>query len=185
MNVNKRIKNKEPGNLTGCCGLYCGLCSKYQSKSPSRCIGCKPGDQHLWCSIWNCCVKKHGFETCAECNEIDNCEILVRRKVAEWIPAIDNLRQIKKEGLAKWLNGQKERQSLLEELLQNFNEGRSMSFLCKACARMPVNLIYDAMQETNKKIADEKITGYDKKARAAILKSSVKDKAGRYSINLS
>ena len=107
------MKNNQARNLIGCCGLYCGLCNKYQSKAPSRCIGCKLGEQHSWCSIWNCCVKKHGFETCTECSQIFDCAIFVRRKVAEWIPAADNLRQIKEVGLENWLEEQKERHTLV------------------------------------------------------------------------
>ena len=55
----------------------------------------------------------------------------MRRKVAEWIPAADNLRQIKEVGLENWLREQKKRQALLEELIQNYNEGRSMNLYCK------------------------------------------------------
>jgi hypothetical protein len=118
------MKNSEAKNLVGCCGLYCGLCNKYQSTAPSRCIGCKPGEQHSWCSIWNCCVKKRGFETCSECSEIFNCTIFIRRKVAEWIPAADNLYQIANTGLEHWQKEQQKRQNLVEELLHNYNEGR-------------------------------------------------------------
>jgi hypothetical protein len=79
-------------------------------------MGCRLGEQHSWCSIWNCCVKKHRFETCTECGEIFDCIIFMRRKVLEWIPAADNLNQIKEVGLESWLREQKERQVLLEEL---------------------------------------------------------------------
>jgi len=178
------MKNKEAKSLIGCCGLYCGLCIKYQSKALSRCIGCKLGEQHSWCSIWNCCVKKHGFETCTECSDIFNCEIFVRRKVTEWIPAADNLRQVKEFGLENWLKEQKERQSLLEELLQNYNEGRSMSFYCKACTMIPINLVNDAMKESKKKIAREKINNSDLKAKAKIMKSAIKDIAVKYNVNM-
>jgi hypothetical protein len=178
------MQNKLEKSLVGCCGLYCGLCSKYQSKTPSRCIGCSLGEQHSWCSIWNCCVKKHGFDTCTECNEIFNCEIFLRRKVAEWIPAFDNLRQIKEVGLENWLKEQKDRQSLVEELLHNYNEGRSMSFFCKACARMPLNLLYDCVKESKTKIISEKIGKSDIKAKAKILKSTIKDKTVIYNINV-
>ena len=30
------MKNNEAKDLIGCCGLYCGLCAKYQLKAPSR-----------------------------------------------------------------------------------------------------------------------------------------------------
>ncbi len=176
--------NQTKNDLIGACGIYCGLCTKYQSRAKSRCIGCKVGEQHSWCSIWNCCVKRHGLETCNECSEIFNCAIFLRRKVAEWIPAADNLLQIKEVGLENWLKEQKERQALVEELLQNYNEGRSMSFYCKACTRMPVNLINDAMEEAKKKIMSEKIDNFDIKSRAKILKSIIKDMAIKSSINM-
>jgi hypothetical protein len=180
----KKIENREAKNLVGCCGLYCGLCNKYQSKAPSRCIGCRLGGQHAWCSIWNCCVKKHGFEHCAECNEIFNCPIFLRRKVGEWIPAADNLRQIKETGLESYLLEQIERQALLEQLLQNYNEGRSMNLFCKTCARMSIDLINQAINEANEKLASENVDKSDMKSRARILKAVIKDLASKENIDL-
>jgi hypothetical protein len=178
------MKNNEAKSLIGCCGLYCGLCNKYQSKAPSRCVGCRLGEQHSWCSIWNCCVKKHGFETCTECEEVFNCEIFLRRNVVQWIPAFDNLRRIKESGMKNWLKEQKKRQALVEKLLGNYNEGRSMSFFCKACARMPINLIYEAVKESNKKVVSEKIDRSDVKTKAKMLKSVINDKAVKYNISM-
>ena len=59
-----------------------------------------------------------------------------------------------------------------------------MSFFCKACARIPVNLIHDAVEESNKKIVSEGIDKSDIKARAKTLKSAIKDKAVKYNINM-
>ena len=178
------MKDSETKKLVGCCGLYCGLCNKYQSQAPSRCIGCKLGEQHAWCSIWNCCEKKHGFETCAECSEIFDCTIFLRRKVAEWIPAADNLRHIKAVGLTNWLQEQRERQTLVEELLQSFNEGRSMSFYCKACSRMPIELIKGAIKGAQEKLEREKADAIDMKSRAKIVKAMITDLALEAHINL-
>ena len=179
------MKNDEAKNLIGCCGLYCGLCNKYQSKAPSRCIGCKLGEQHSWCSIWNCCVKKHGFETCTECEQIFRCEIFVRRKVADWLPATDNLQQIKEVGLKSWLNEQRERQALLEKLLHEYNEGRSMSFYCKVCSRMTTESINRAIEEAKEKLVNEKVVEPDMKSKAKILKAKIKDIALEGNVNLS
>lgn len=161
-------------DLIGACGLFCGLCAKYQSKAKSRCIGCKQGEQHSWYSIWNCCVMNHGFETCVECNKIFDCEIFIRRKVAEWIPASDNLRQIKENGLETWLLEQNERQALLELLLEDYNEGRSMNFFCKICAGMPPYLINKALEEAKEKLADDKIDKSEMKLKAKVFKTIVK-----------
>ena len=179
------MNDNQAKNLIGCCGLYCGLCNKYQSTAPSRCIGCKLGEQHSWCSIWNCCVKKHGFETCTECEEVFQCEIFLRRKVAEWIPAADNLRQIKAVGLKSWLIEQRERQALLEKLLQNYNDGRSMSFYCKACSRMSIDLINNAIAEAEKRLVSEKVAESEMKSRAKFLKTAIKDLALDSNVNLS
>jgi hypothetical protein len=178
------MKNREAKSLIGCCGLYCGLCNKYQSKAPSRCIGCKLGEQHSWCSIWNCCVKKHGFETCTECSELFHCPIFLRRKVGEWIPAADNLHQIKEAGLETWLREQKEKQALLEKMLQNYNEGRSMSFYCKVCARMPIDLINKSIEKAKEKLAGEKVDKSDVKSKAKVLKAIIKDSAIKANVNL-
>ena len=168
----------------GCCGLYCGLCSKYQSKAPSRCIGCRLGEQHSWCSIWNCCVKKHGFESCTECSEIFNCTIFVRRKVAEWLPAADNLRQIKEVGVESWLRKQKERQALLEELLRQYNEGRSMSIYCKVSSRMPIDLIRKAIEEAKDEFVRMKVDKSDIKSKARVLKAVIRSLALKEKIKL-
>jgi hypothetical protein len=175
----RNIIHEKPRNLVGCCGLYCGLCSKYQSKAPSRCIGCKLGEQHSWCSIWNCCVKKHGSETCAECGQIFRCPVFLRRKVREWIPAADNLRRIKEGGLEDWLEEQKVKQRLLEKLLHNYNEGRSMGFYSMVCSRMSIELINTAMNGAEKKIADEKTEKSDLKSKAKILKAAIKELASK------
>lgn len=163
-------------------GLGTKLLSEIERETKKT--GSKLGEQHSWCSIWNCCVKKHGFETCTECSEIFNCAIFIRRKVAEWIPATDNLRQIKEVGLENWLKEQKERKTLVEELLQNYNEGRSMSFYCKVCTRMPINLINQAIKEAKKKIVSEKIDNSDMKSKAKILRSTIKDISVKSNINM-
>jgi hypothetical protein len=142
------------------------------------------GEQHSWCSIWNCCIKKHGFESCTECSEIFNCTIFLRRKVVEWIPAADNLRQIKEVGLENWLKEQKERQALLEELLRNYNEGRSMNLYCKVCARMPIDMINTAIKEATEKLASEKEDESDVKSKARVLKEVIKELAFKVNIDL-
>jgi hypothetical protein len=122
--------------------------------------------------------------TCAECSDLFICAIFSRRKVAEWIPAADNLRQIKEVGLENWLNGQKERQRLVEELLQNYNEGRSISFYCKACARMSIELMNRAIKESKKKYAGEQVDESDIKSKAKILKAIIEDLAFKTDINM-
>ncbi|MBP7049418.1 MAG: DUF3795 domain-containing protein [Phycisphaerae bacterium] len=54
----------------GVCGLDCGLCPRYYTAGPSRCLGCAGPDfpnRHPSCSFITCCVKKKGLEVCGEC----------------------------------------------------------------------------------------------------------------------
>jgi hypothetical protein len=91
---------------------------------------------------------------------------------------------MKEVGLTQWLQEQKERQTLVEELLHNFNEGRSMSFYCKACSRMPIGLITRAIQGTQEKFEQGKADTNDMKSRAKILKAMITDLALEAHINL-
>ena len=97
--------------------------------------------------------------------------------MAEWIPAVDNLRQIKEFSLESWLNEQKKRQTLLEKLLQDYNEGRSMSLYCKVCARIPIDLISKTIEKANEKLTSEKADKSDIKLKAKVLKTMFKDLA--------
>ena len=182
------MKEIDAEDLIGCCGLFCGLCNKFQSKAPSRCIGCKKGEQHSWCSIWNCCVKKHGFETCAECEELFKCTIFTRRYRAKRL--LDRLDggDVTADGLAElknWLQNQRERQNMVELLLQEYNDGRSMTYHCKVCSRMSLNLISMAIKESNEKYITKIIDHSDIKLKVKIFKEIINNIAIKSQINLS
>jgi len=173
-------------NLVGCCGIFCGLCSKYQSRSPSRCIGCRLGEQHSWCSIYRCCVMKKGFTTCAECEEYP-CERYYRRGwgTDQWSQtAEESLNSIKEIGMRDWLKEQRRRRLLLENLLTNYNEGRSMSFYCLAAMLMPPELINKAINELKEKLAVNQIDSSDVKAKAKALRGIIQGLAQGAGIEL-
>jgi hypothetical protein len=104
--------------------------------------------------------------------------------VIEWIPAADNLRQIKQVGSESWLREQKERQALLKELLQNYNEGRSMKLYCKTCSRMSIGLIHKAIKEAKEKLASGKVNKSDMKSKASVIKAVIRDLALKADITL-
>jgi len=176
------MNSAEEKNLVGCCGLFCGLCAKYQSKAPSRCVGCRLGEQHSWCSIYMCCEVKKGFEVCIECTDYP-CERYVRRswgtdqvsKVAQ-----QDMERIGRSGLETWLDEQRERRLLLEELLANYNDGRSMRFCCLACTLMPIALIREALAEAKAM----PLNGSDLKAKAKGLRSIAHRLASKSGIEL-
>ena len=181
------MKLAEERNLAGCCGIYCGLCPRHQSKAASKCPGCKVLSLTISCKLYNCCVKKNSFETCAECaefpcNKYENFfdfDSFVSHKVC-----LPNLQRIKKAGLTKWLGEQNKRKHVLEKLLANYNEGRSCSLFCISTALMPPALITKAVSQAQKTIVADKISNSDIKAKAKIVRSTIQDHATKAGLDL-
>jgi len=140
------------------------------------------------CKLFNCCVKGKGFVTCVECDDFP-CEkyegffqwddSFITHKVCS-----PNIERINKVGLKMWLQEQSKRRQALENLLANYNEGRSCSFFCVATALMPVDSITKAVNEAKKTLVNNNIDESDKKAKAKILKSVIRDLALRANIDL-
>jgi len=64
----------------GCCGAYCGTC---QAMKDGSCKGCKLGYDtgerdinRAKCRMKLCCFRDKGFETCADCPELEECDII-------------------------------------------------------------------------------------------------------------
>jgi hypothetical protein len=173
-------------DLAGCCGLFCGLCPRYQSKAPSRCLGCQLGEQHSYCSIYRCCNRNDNF-TCADCNEYP-CERLLRvlgveKGLDSFIshrPALNNLDRIQKDGLEAFLEEQKERRLLVEELMARFNEGRSMTFFCTAGALLPP----DALRETVAEVEGLLGGSETPKERAKLMRNAIGERAKQDGVDL-
>jgi hypothetical protein len=181
----------EEKHLASCCGLYCGLCPRFQSKAASRCLSCHLGEQHSYCSVYRCCVTKRGLFTCADCDDYP-CERLSRvLGVEEGLdsfishkPALPNLDRIREVGLETYLEEQRARRLLVERLLADYNEGRSMSFYCRACALMPPDLVRQAIGEMDGMLANKRLNDLDLKAKARAMKSLVRESASKSGIDL-
>lgn len=88
---------------------------------------------------------------------------------------MQNLDEIKKSGLDSWLKDQRERRVLVENLLDNYNEGRSMSFYCKVCIVLPVEVINNAIGKARETFMSDKISDSDMKSKAKILKTIIQE----------
>ncbi len=147
--MEKQISKLYP--TIACCGIDCGLCPRYYTEGTSKCPGCLGEnflERHPTCSIVTCCVKKNGFETCAECPQFP-CE-----KIRKWDTAdsfvshkksLENLRHIKEGGIAEFAKQQKERIMILRKLIREYDDGRSKSFFCLAAALMEVDDLDEAL----------------------------------------
>ncbi len=129
---------------------------------------------------------KKGLTTCIECEEYP-CDRYSRRGWGgdQWTrTAQDNLESIKKHGMEGFLKEQRERRLAVEELLADYNDGRSMSFYCIACRLMPINLISQAAAELKQRLSDNQIDDSDIKAKAKALKAIIQELASQSGIEL-
>jgi len=178
----------EERDYAGVCGLYCGLCPRFQSTAPSRCLGCQLGPQHDYCSVYRC-ARKRGYWTCAECDEYP-CERLLRLvgdgadSFLSHRPMLPNLERIREAGLDAHLQEQHERRLLAEQLIAEYNEGRSMTFYCTAVALLSPQLVREALEEMGKMLATGQVEGAEIKAKAKAMKALLQKRADQAGVSL-
>jgi hypothetical protein len=166
----------------GVCGLDCGLCPRYYTKGASRCPGCAGPDfinKHPSCSFITCCVKKKNLEECAECSEFPcskfkSDEEYQQLKESSSYPSykkvMPNLNFIKEHGIEKFVEQQKKRMKLLEMMIEDFDDGKSRSFFCKATALIDLAILEKSLNAAIQKIKTDKIKPNDVKIKTKILK---------------
>jgi Protein of unknown function (DUF3795) len=170
----------------GCCGIDCGLCPRYHAKGDSTCPGCGGPDfklKHPSCGFLSCCAVKHGLEVCAECQEFPCKRFDSERQGYDSFvthqKVFANQAAIKCDGIDCFLTQQKPRINILEDFLKNYDDGRSKSFFCLACALLPLNNLNEIHTEFKN---DNKPT--DNKAANKQLKDSLQTAANELNIEL-
>ncbi|MFX0015951.1 MAG: DUF3795 domain-containing protein [Promethearchaeota archaeon] len=191
--MNKLIKTYP---TIGTCGLDCGLCPRYYTAGPSRCPGCcGPNffNKHPSCSFITCCVKKKKLEVCAECSEFpcskfkDEEEYQQIEESSSYPPSkniMSNLNFIKEHGVKKFIDQQEKRIKLLEIMIENFNDGRSKSFFCKAVALLDLRSLENSLGDATRKIKINNIKSDDIKNQAKILKNILNEVALKEGVEL-
>ncbi len=167
----------------GVCGLDCGLCPRYYTAGPSRCPGCAGPDfanKHPSCSFITCCVKKRNLEVCGECPDFPCPKFKTEdqyRQVKEstsyppYQKVLPNLHAIKEHGIAQFMRQQRRRIRLLEKMIQNFDDGRSRSYYCRAAALLDPADLEGSLAAAVRKIKVDQIQPNDLKAKAKILRA--------------
>ncbi len=180
----------------GCCGLDCGLCPRFYTAGHSRCPGCAGPNffnKHPSCSFITCCVKKKNLEVCAECSEFPcskfkSDEEYQQLQGSSSYPSskkvIPNLNFIKKHGIKKFIEQQRNRIKLLETMIKNFDDGRSRSFFCKAATLLELTSLTSSLDKATQKIKTDKIKQNDVKKKAQILKEIIKKTAFKEGVEL-
>jgi len=167
----------------GICGLSCRLCPRYHIEGKSKCGGCKTDSRMVvGCPFINCAVKKKGIEFCWQCEEDKTCERW--RKHREfgrqhdsfkcYQKLEDDISFIQKNGVRQFEKAQKTREQLLNEMLQDFNEGRSKNYYCIAATVLEIEELKDALNKAKKDS-----TGLEIKGKSRVLHSILDEIAER------
>ena len=169
----------------GCCGIDCGLCPRFYTDGHSRCPGCGGsgfGSKHPPCSLKTCCTEKHSLEICSQCIEFP-CQKYKDKKKIERDSFVThkkifkNHEQIKALGIGEFISNQNKRISILQDLLANFDEGRSKSYFCLAAALLSTECLQTAR--------DEATLETDRKRKAKALKAALQKCAEMENVILS
>ena len=81
-----------------------------------------------------------------------------------------NLNFIKEHGIKIFIAQQKKRIKLLERMIENFDDGRSKSFFCKAACLHDLTNLESSLNEATQKIKTDNIKLDDTKVKTKILK---------------
>lgn len=173
----------------GACGLDCVLCPKYYTEGRSKCGGC--GSEYSYaavgCKIFRCCVKEKGRETCADCADLP-CERLKGADDTDSFVShrrmMANLRFIREHGLDEFRREQGRREELLQEMLDEFNDGRSKSLFCVAAALLPLEALEGSITKARGKMVEEGTVSQDLKGRARALRECLEEAAASRAMDL-
>ena len=161
----------------GICGLSCRLCPMYHTDGVSKCQGCKSQNRIVvGCPFITCAVKKKGVEFCWDCNESGQCEKWKKhrdsgRKVDSfkcYQKLEDDISFTQRNGIKEFEKEQLNREQLLKEMLNEFNEGRSKSYYCIAATVLELNEVEDALKR-----AKEASSGLTIKEKSKLLHSII------------
>ena len=161
----------------GVCGLSCRLCPRYHTDAESKCGGCKSEQRiAVGCPFITCAVKRQGIEFCWDCQDSQTCEKWANHRdfgrqhdtFKCYQKLEDNISTIFEKGVESFEEQQKTRKQLLTEMLEEFNEGRSKSYLCIAATVLDIEELRDALSQ-----AKEKSAGLGVKDRSRVMHSVI------------
>ncbi|MDV2480827.1 DUF3795 domain-containing protein [Methanoculleus sp. Wushi-C6] len=167
----------------GICGLSCRLCPTYNTEAESRCSGCKSSSRMaVGCPFITCAVKRKGIEFCWECEESATCEKWKKHRDAGrerdsfkcYQTLEKDLSFISRHGASEFQKIQEQRESVLREMLRDFNEGRSKSYYCIAATVLELEDLEGALSR-----AREESGGLDVRAKSKALHRILDEIAAR------
>jgi hypothetical protein len=158
----------------GICGLSCRLCPRHHTDAMSRCNGCKTSSRmSAGCPFITCAVKKKSIEFCWDCEENSRCSKWAKHRESgrqydsfiTYQKLDENIETAQRKGVHELDRQQAEKQDLLVQMLDEYNEGRSKSYYCIAVTLFDLEDLKTAVQEERR----NRNRGSDIKARSKSL----------------
>ncbi|MFH1634999.1 MAG: DUF3795 domain-containing protein [Chloroflexota bacterium] len=143
----------------GICGLSCQLCPNYHTEGKSKCGGCKSEYRMgAGCPFITCAVKRKSIEFCWQCAESGTCEKWRghREFSQEYDTFVcyqkleDNIAFVQQHGMSVFVKMQRIKERWLNEMLADFNEGRSKRYYCIAATVLEIGELEAALTQAKK-----------------------------------
>lgn len=141
---------KREYTLFSLCGLNCGLCPMhYLAKASNSCPGCG-GEGFQKCAIVSCAQRHGGIEFCYLCNEypcqkydkIDAFDSFILPK-----NQLKDFEKVKEIGLVAYQAELNEKMTILQHLLNNYNDGRKKTLFCTAINLLELKDVKEVMKQ--------------------------------------
>lgn len=120
------------------CGLNCALCSM---RLGNYCPGCGGGAGNQSCAIAKCSLEHGGIQFCWECPEYPCSRYSAFDTEDSFVPHRNRQKDISQAGelgMEAYLARLKEKQTILEELLAHYNDGRRKTLFNTAVYLLPL-----------------------------------------------
>ncbi|HNX13360.1 MAG TPA: DUF3795 domain-containing protein [Oscillospiraceae bacterium] len=138
--------------LFSACGLNCGLCPRFFTDGPSRCPGCGAegfSQKHPSCGFLSCC-RRHEVEYCGLCAEYPCARYDGAEQYDSFIThqnQMKNFEKIKEIGFEAYRVELNRKVTLLNKLLNHFDDGKRKSYYCLAVNLMELEDIELVIQQ--------------------------------------
>ncbi len=165
--------------LFSLCGLNCGLCSMHLG---GHCPGCGGGVGNQPCKIAKCSLEHGKVAYCNECGSFPCEKYPGEDEFDSFITYRNRYRdfeKLKKIGVEAYRKEQSDKVTILNELIENYNDGRKKTLFCLA-----VNLLeLDDLRKVMAQIKEQE-TGLSVKEKAAYIAELLQESAKQKGICL-
>lgn len=164
--------------LFSLCGLNCGLCPRFHTEGKSKCPGCGGAQFHLKhpsCSVIRCSQKNGGIQFCFECDQFPCQKYQHNSPVDSFITYQNVICDLNKgkENLSLYKQELERKVELLNDLLNQYNNGRMKQQYCLAMNLLSIEDIEAVLAEAK---ATESFQTADQKERSEIISKIVHQK---------